>query len=152
MQVMKKCTHCGKKKPKEVRYFRKTKKTLDKFYPFCKECAYKNMLMTKCSPEKLAKDLFIDILEQAFEEPVGTKLYFNKTMFLEFMLSYPEFQKLYKKWLKYDYNTMKLCVKLIKTLPQGTYSLDNLELFIRPLYDNENLDILRTAPTRPVRS
>lgn len=144
---MKTCTHC--KTEKSVTKFRKTKKTVDGYYPFCKACGYAHRFMNRQSPERVVKDLFIDIMELAFAERNGTKVYFNKTMFMEFMLSWQEFQELYKQWYKAEYNTKRMGIRLIKTLPQGTYSLDNVTLFIRDCYENEDLDILRVAPTRP---
>lgn len=140
---MVKCSHCKKKKL--ISKFRKTKKTLNGHYPVCKECLMVHKFMTRMDSSTVIQNLWFDLMDLAFAEPIATKIYFNKSMFQEYVASYFEYQELYKEWSSYEYDTKRLTLKLIKPLPEGTYSLENIKFFIRDLEENESLELIRNT-------
>lgn len=139
----KQCSHCELVKPESK--FRKTKKTLDGFYPFCTECSMKHKYYMRTDARTVALHLWNDVMDMAFENTIGTKVYYNKTMFIDYVMSYPTFKKLYQKWLVREYNTCRICIKFRKGT--GSFSLENFEFYLRDLEDDETIELIRTTPT-----
>ena len=141
------CCHCGKLK--RIEQYRRTKKTLDRLYPYCKKCSFDYKESIKSEPLAVALMLWNDINDLAFSSVTGTKTYYNKTMFLEFIQSSPKFQELYKLWVAEEYDTVKIDINLTDHL-KG-FVLENFELSLRKLEPDETLVRTRIAPSERIK-
>ncbi len=139
---MKSCSFCHELKHNGD--FRKSSKTVDGLYPFCKQCAVIGRIKTRSSFETVCKIVWNDLEDLAFNAPAGTVLYTNKRIFMEFLRYSSIFWSLYKTWKEYEYGTMRLTVRLRHD--KGNFEFDNLFFYIRELEEGETLKLSSHKP------
>ena len=139
---MKSCVLCLEHKVNSD--FRKTKKTIDGLFPYCKQCAVMGRIENCMSFETICMSVWYDLQDLAFAKGAGTVIYTTKRIFMEYLSFNRRFKKLYRHWKEFKYGTVKLTVRLRHE--QGNFEFANFEFFFRDLEEGETLKLVRNRP------
>lgn len=144
---MKYCVNCYEHKYNDE--FRKTKKTIDGLYPFCKQCSAKWQNENRSSIEVIQLQQWRDLQNLAFKSGAGTVVHTNKRIFMEWIAMNRNFRKLYYEWLEYKYGDRKLTIRLKHE--KGNFEFANFEFYIRELHKGETMKVARYTDVNRVK-
>ena len=134
--MKKQCSSCRKEKP--LNSFKNTAKTTDGKYPYCKECEFKYRVRSQHHRHQISNRLYREIVDCIIPyQPAGrTHLFFNKDIFTKWLFMHPDFEKLYRKYLKHI-GELEFHIKPIVEYHQLT--VDNLKIYL-------NTDVVKLHP------
>jgi len=124
--MLKKCSCCGNEK--HGGSFKKTSKTPDGKYPYCKHCEWKYRVRTFHHRHQVALRLYRELVSLIpYQQPGKTHLYLNKDMFTKWLFMNPDFERLYKVYLD-ELGEREFHIKVLDTSKQ--LSFENLKVIL----------------------
>lgn len=130
--MQKKCCVCGVKKDID-KDFKKNNTTEDKVLPFCRRCEYLNRLHRYKSEDSVAERLWRELttIHVPMQQVGASDLYFNKSLFIRWVLINKDFKHLYSKYCHNEFDLtdpLDFHIKIINKAKSVT--LSNLQILL----------------------